>query len=230
MTTRPRVVLPGVPLHITQRGVDRCPTFLGEEDFAFYRWALGQALPKSGCTLHAYVLMTNHVHLLTTPRDRDGPAQLMRALGVRYVRYFNDRYRRTGTLWEGRYRSTLVDTPSYLFTCCRYIEANPVRAEIVADQREYEWSSVHHNAYGRQDPLLGEHPEYSALGPTREARMTAYRAMTATSLAPAAVATVRAAHRARAELFHTTYEQALDSMGAGPAARRPVERGVAHAP
>jgi putative transposase len=211
MPRRTRVILPGVPLHITQRGVDRCPTFLVDEDFAFYRWALGQAVPKAGCTVHAYVLMTNHLHLLVTPAEQDGPARMMREVGLRYVRYFNDRYRRTGTLWEGRYRSALVDSAPYFFACSRYIEANPVRAGIVSDPREYEWSSVRHNADGRNDPLVGEHSLYLALGRDRAARSAAYRAMSATPLALGAVATIRAAQKARAKMFRTSYQQAVDA-------------------
>src|SRR5690349_1397071 len=108
MPRSPRVVMPGVPMHITQRGVDRCPTFLTPEDFAYYRRALALAQERVSCGVHAYVLMSNHVHLLITPNDASGPARLMRLLGHLYVRYFNDRYQRTGTLWEGRFRSALV--------------------------------------------------------------------------------------------------------------------------
>src|SRR5256885_2064474 len=113
MPRQGRVVVPNVPLHITQRGVDRCRTFLADEDFAFYRRVLRDAVADARCSVHAYVLMSNHVHLLATPMNRHAPAMMMRRIGARYVRYFNDRYRRSGTLWEGRFRSTLVESPHH---------------------------------------------------------------------------------------------------------------------
>lgn len=207
-----RVVLPGVPLHITQRGVDRCPTFLESDDYAFYRWALREAANESGCAVHAYVLMTNHVHLLTTPIDVTGPATMMRSLGKRYVRYFNDRYRRTGTLWEGRYRSTLVDSLSYLFTCSRYIELNPVRAGMVPDPHAYEWSSYRRNAAGLHDEVIREHPTYTSLGSTPVVRCGAYRAMFATELTPTVIAIVRSAHRGRSKRFASADQRAVDAV------------------
>lgn len=175
MPRAPRLVVPDAPLHITQRGVDRCATFLADEDFAFYQWALGEATTKAQCAIHAYVLMTNHVHLLLTPLDSAGPSRLMRSLGRRYVGYFNARYRRTGTLWEGRFRSALVDSVPYLFACSRYIELNPTRAGLVDDPAAYPWSSFRHNAGGVDDPVLSPHPQYSALGSHRAAPRSAPR-------------------------------------------------------
>lgn len=207
-----RVILPGVPLHITQRGVDRCPTFLDSDDYALYRWALRESANEHGCAVHAYVLMTNHVHLLTTPSDLTGPACMMRSLGKRYVRYFNDRYRRTGTLWEGRYRSTVVDSLPYLFTCSRYIELNPVRAGMVPDPHAYEWSSYRRNAAGLDDGVISEHPKYTSLGSTPVVRCSAYRAMFATELTPAALAAVRSAHRGRSKRYSTTYHEAVEAL------------------
>jgi len=207
-----RVIVPGVPLHITQRGVDRCPTFLASNDYAFYRWALREAAIESGCAVHAYVLMTNHVHLLTTPADTSGPARMMRSLGKRYVRYFNDHYRRTGTLWEGRYRSALVDTLPYFFMCSRYIELNPVRAGMVEDPHAYEWSSYRRNAAGLDDGVISEHPRYTSLGSTPAVRCGAYRAMFATELTPDTIAVVRSAHRGRSKLYSTAYQEAVDAL------------------
>lgn len=192
-----RVVIHDVPLHITQRGVDRCDTFRCDEDFAYYRWALREALDESGCELHAYALMTNHVHLLVTPRDVHGPARLFKSLGRRYVRHFNGRYRRTGTLWEGRYRSAVVDSIAYTFACCRYIELNPVRARMVTQPNRYRWSSYRHNVEGQTDALISEHPAYVALGRSGEERRAAYRAMFSEKLAPEAIAHVRAAQVSR---------------------------------
>ena len=212
MPRRPRLIEPGIPLHITQRGVDRCPTFLGDEDFAYYRWALCEASVEARCDVHAYALMTNHVHLLLTPHDPMGPQRLMIFLGRRFVRYFNDRYRRTGTLWEGRFRSAVVDSESYLLRCSRYIEMNPVEAGMVANPAAYPWSSYRGNALGHDDPIITPHPLYTAMGPDGNSRCKAYRALFATPLEPDAVATIRAAQRGRAKLHPTTYEQVVAEL------------------
>jgi putative transposase len=172
---KPRFTLPGVPQHVIQRGNNRDPCFLAEQDYRRYLEDLAATSEKSDCRLHAYVLMTNHVHLLVTPMQEHGIATLMQALGRRYVRYINKRYRRTGTLWEGRYKASLVDSEAYLLTCMRYIELNPLRAEMVAHAGEYKWSSYGANAQGWPDPLLSPHPLYSALGPTAADRQFAYR-------------------------------------------------------
>ena len=213
MPRPPRLVIPKVPLHITQRGVDRCPTFLVDQDFAFYRCALEQSAVEARCAVHAYVLMSNHVHLLVTPADTLGASRLVASLGRRYVRYFNDRYQRTGTLWEGRFRSTPVLSAPYLFTCSRYIELNPVRAGIVADPARYEWSSFRGNALGETDTVLTPHPLYVALDAVPESRRAAYRALFDTPLGPLAVAAVRASLHGRAKLHPTSYRQAIEAVG-----------------
>jgi putative transposase len=207
MPTAPRVVLPGVPLHITQRGVDRGPTFLAPEDHAYYRWLLRESAARADCLVHAYVLMDNHTHLLVTPAVGGGPARMMRSLGRRYVRYFNDRYRRTGTLWEGRFRSAVVDTAQYFFACSRYIELNPVRAGMVADPGRYVWSSFRHNALGHLDPVLTPGAEYEALGPDRVSRCRAYRALFRDELAAGDLAGIRAEVLGRPKLFSSAYRQ-----------------------
>lgn len=211
MPRRPRVILPNVPLHVTQRGVDRRPTFLTADDFAFYRLALHEARCDARCAVHAYALMTNHVHLLITPADATGPARMMRSIGARYVRYFNDRYRRTGTLWEGRYRSALVGSLRYLLTCSRYIEMNPVRAGLADDPATYEWSSFRHNACGDDDPIVAHHPWYVALGANRATRCGAYRALFSTDVEPEVAAAIRAAQRGR-PLHPSPYDQAVDAL------------------
>jgi putative transposase len=131
MPRKPRFTLPGIPQHVIQRGNNREPCFFTVEDYRFYPGALQAACHKSCCSVHAYVLMTNHVHLLVTPGAVDSISVMMQSLGRRYVRYINDAYKRSGTLWEGRYKACLVDSGSYLFTCYRYIEMNPVRAGMV---------------------------------------------------------------------------------------------------
>lgn len=212
MPRPPRHIVPDVPLHITQRGVDRGATFLDDDDFAFYRLCLHQASTRTRCAVHAYVLMTNHVHLLVTPSDAKGPTRMMQSLGRRYVRYFNDRYRRTGALWEGRYRAARVDTAPYFFACSRYIELNPLRAGLAADPGKYPWSSFRHNAGAEDDPILMPHPLYAALGAARAARCAAYRALFATELSSNLLATIRVATGGRPALPATPYREAAAAL------------------
>lgn len=194
MPRKPRLVLPDVPVHVTQRGVDRALTFIAAEDFAYYRGALAEFAKAMGCRVHAYVLMTNHVHLLVSPGEATGLALLMQALGCRYVRYFNRRYARTGTLWEGRFRSALVQSPAYFLACSQYIERNPVMAGLAATPEAYPWSSFRHNACAdvEVDSFLVAHSEYEQLGPTAAARRAAYHALFLTPFGDEAVARVRA--------------------------------------
>ena len=214
---KPRLIIPNVPVHITQRGVDRCVTFISDDDFALYLWILRDASVRARCAVHSYALMTNHVHLLLTPADSDAPACLMRALGQRYVRYFNDRYRRTGTLWEGRFRSTIVDSDRYFWACSRYIERNPVRAGLVDDPGAYHWSSYRRNACGTDDGIVTPHSLYTSLGGDTDARRTAYRELCATEVPPVVVAEIRTAVRGRHTLGMTAYHQAVAAMYGDPA-------------
>jgi putative transposase len=175
MARQPRLDLPGIPQHVVQRGNNRLPCFLDDADRRRYLTLLGEALLNTGCKLHAYVLMDNHVHLLTTPPEIGAVARLMQKLGRGYVGQFNARHRRTGTLWEGRYKASLVDSESYVLHCHRYIELNPVRARMTDDPTAYPWSSCA-NHYGlRQEAILSPHPEYTTLAATPEARAAAYR-------------------------------------------------------
>lgn len=175
MARKPRINLPGMPYHVIQRGNNRQACFFAEEDYAFYLECLGDALEKYGCDLHAYVLMTNHVHLLITPETSDGVSKVMQSVGRRYVQYINYTYRRTGTLWEGRFKSSLVDADNYLLTCQCYIELNPVRANMVDMPDEYQWSSYRRNAFGEEDELVTEHIMYSLLATEKAERHTKYR-------------------------------------------------------
>ena len=177
MPRRPRVHLAGVPLHIVQRGHNRDACFFAEEDYLSYRHWLGEALKESGCALHAYVLMTNHVHLLLTPPQPQDVPRLIISLGRRYVQYINKTYRRTGTLWDSRYKSSLVQQETYLLRCQRYIELNPVRAAMVDDPADYRWSSYRGNALGQHDPLLTAHVLYTALAAEDADRQASYRAL-----------------------------------------------------
>lgn len=138
MPRKPRFQLPGYPQHIVQRGNNSQACFLAEQDYHYSLDALGDACAKYACQLHAYVLMTNHVHLLLTPGKEWGISQLMQSVGRKYVRYINKEYRRTGTLWEGRYKASLIQSDRYLLTCYRYIELNPVQASMVNHPAQYK--------------------------------------------------------------------------------------------
>lgn len=208
MARPPRVIIPGTPIHITQRGVDRCPTFLDDRDFATYLVTLRSAMERARCELHAYVLMTNHVHLLLTPADACGPSTLMRLVGGWYVRYFNDRYQRSGPLWEGRYRSRSVTDGNYFFACSRYIERNPVRAGLAEECAAYAWSSFRHNGCGESDPVLTPHSLYAALGTSHSSRCRVYRELCREDIDPKVEAEIRSAPLER-RLPMTTYQRAV---------------------
>ena len=175
MARLPRFVIPGQPQHVILRGNNRTEIFCADADYQFYLEKLQLACATHGCDLHAYVLMTNHVHLLITPHTEQSLPKAMQMLGRYYVQYHNYSYQRTGTLWEGRYKATLIDSESYLLTCMRYIELNPVRADMVAHPSEYPWSSYRYNALGQPDELVTPHLEYRRLGKTEEERQAVYR-------------------------------------------------------
>ncbi|MDE2229159.1 MAG: transposase [Alphaproteobacteria bacterium] len=188
-----RYFLPGQPLHVIQRGNNRDAIFFCDADYVRYRDWLAEAAGEYGCTIHAYALMTNHVHLLATPTRTDSLPRTMQSLGRRYVRHVNAAYRRTGTLWEGRYRAAPIDSDAYFLACCRYIELNPVRAGMVARPRDYPWSSWRAHALGADDALAREHPLYRALGRTAAERQQAYGALFRRPLDAAFVDELRAA-------------------------------------
>lgn len=177
MARLPRFVIPGQPQHVIVRGNNRDPIFYADQDYQFYLEKLKQACNKHQCDLHAYVLMTNHVHLLITPRGEQSLSKALQMIGRYYVQYFNHAYQRTGTLWEGRYKATLIDSERYLLTCYRYIELNPVRANMVDHPVDYPWSSYRCNAAGKLDGAVTPHLEYQRLGRTLEERQSAYRAL-----------------------------------------------------
>jgi len=157
------------------RGNNKQDIFESIEDMARIKNDIAHALSKSGCQLHAYVITTNHLHFLVTPQDKKQLAVFMQSMANRYVRYFNATRKRTGTMWEGRYKSCLVDSEHYLFSLYKYIEMNPIKANMVSDIAEYKWSSYHHNALGEIDNLISEHPLYTGLADTFEQRNLHYR-------------------------------------------------------
>jgi putative transposase len=225
MPRRPRLALAGHPHHLIQRGNNRQAIFFDEADRRFFLARLGEALAAHGCALHAYVLMTNHLHLLITPQTDEAIGRLMQALGRRYVGHVNRLYGRTGTLWEGRFKSTIIDSDRYLMACHRYIEANPVRAGMVLHPRDHRWSSWGHNGEGHADGLVTEHELYRALGRSTEARCLAYRELFAQGLDEATLGAMRdAAQRgwvAGDESFRQRIEKVLGRRLAAPVRGRP---------
>jgi putative transposase len=172
-----RLTLPGYPHHIIQRGNNRQAIFAEPADYAALLGLLEESARKFGVAVHSYVLMSNHFHLLATPESAEAIPLAMQAVGRSYVRYFNRRQQRTGTLWEGRYKSTLIQTEKYLLTCMAYIDLNPVRAGMAAHPGDYPWSSYAHYAGLRHDKLVTPHPLYWELGNTPFAREAAYGAL-----------------------------------------------------
>ena len=177
MARRPRVDLKGVPQHVIQRGNNRQACFFADQDYAVYLDKLREYGIEHEVKIHSYVLMTNHVHLLVTPYIESGISKLMQSLGRYYVRYINQTYRRTGTLWEGRFKSNLIDSERYFLTVSRYIELNPVRAAMVDDPANYPWSSYRANALGKPIDLLTPHECYLSLGRAPEERRVAYKVL-----------------------------------------------------
>ena len=196
MARPPRLELPGVPLHVIQRGNNRAACFFGDIDRRFYLKCLAESAVGRGCAVHAFVLMSNHVHLLVTPAETGAVAAMLQDLGRRCVRVINRIHGRTGTLWEGRFKSSLVDTESYFLTCHKYIELNPVRAGIVGHPSAYSWSSHLHYATGRINSLITEHPIYFGLGATDAERQSAFRTLFLTQIEAGTLDQIRKATNA----------------------------------
>ncbi len=177
MPRKPRFYQPGIPAHVFQRGHNRLPVFFEDFDYHEYLRCLKMSADKHGCDIHAYVLMTNHVHLLLTPQSDGSIGRMFQSIGRDYVRYINQKYQRCGGLWEGRHKGNIVESCRYLLLAMRYIEMNPVRAGMVEHPAEYRWSSYVGNALGESSAILRHHEEYLVLGKTPKARGAAYNAM-----------------------------------------------------
>ena len=191
MPRRPRCLPVGIPAHIVQRGNNRQVCFTSDHDMAAYAKWLADGAKKFDLAIHAWVLMSNHVHILATPGDTDTISRCLQYLGRYYVRYFNDEYGRTGTLFEGRFRANLVQSQQYFLACSRYIELNPVRAGMVQDPADYVWSSYAAHAFGRRIEMWSAHDEYLALGNSLNSRQMAYRALFSSQLGTNVVADIR---------------------------------------
>ena len=175
MPRRARIVAAGFPMHVILRGIDRAAVFFEDEDRKFFLECLGTAADEESVAVHAYVLMTNHVHLLMTAAGHQGVPAVMKRVGQRYVQHVNRTYHRTGGLFEGRFRSSLIEADGYLLACQRYIELNPVRASMISAPGDYPWSSFRANALGETDPVVMPHALYRNLAGSDDARLSAYR-------------------------------------------------------
>ena len=229
MPRQPRPDLAGTAQHIVQRGNDRQPCFFQPSDYAGFLTQLQESARRYDVAIHAYVLMTNHVHLLATPTSIGGVSRMMQHVGRRYVPFINARYRRTGTLWEGRFHACLVDRGDYVLACQRYIELNPVRAAMVASPLDHPWSSYRANAEGHADALLTLHEDYRRLGTDAESRRAAYRSLFDGRISEDQLASIRqhlAAQRAfGGERFRQAIERQLGrSMQVIPRGRPTAQR------
>ncbi len=175
MPRKPRFFLPGMPVHVVQRGHNRAPVFFDTPDYQTYLHWLQEAAGRYQCDIHAYVLMTNHIHLLVTPQNKNSISLMMQYVGRHYVPYINRTYGSSGTIWEGRYKASLIQDEQYLLTCMRYIELNPVRAAMVKSPSAYRWSSYGANGLGKDNDLIRTHGLYKSLGRTVLLRTQAYR-------------------------------------------------------
>jgi putative transposase len=223
MTRLPRLDLANVPQHVVQRGNNRLPCFLDDDDRRRYLTLLRQFLLDAECHLHAYVLMDNHVHLLLTPPRKGCVSRMMQKLGRQYSAQFNARHGRTGTLWEGRYKSCLVDTEDYVLRCYRYIDLNPVRARMIDDPAAYAWSSCAGHC-GNTHALLSHHPAYIALGTSAPQRAQAYRFLLDEVLTDGMIQEIRAYLQQQRALGRDDFRAMVEAKTRRFAGIRPAHR------
>lgn len=228
MPRRKRLQVAGLPVHIIQRGNNRQACFFADEDYLIFLDHLAQIAKRFRCALHAYVLMTNHFHLLLSSELAAGPSLLMKFLGQRYVQYANRAYKRTGSLWEGRFRSSLVQTDRYVLGCYRYIEMNPVRPNMVNHPAEYPWSSYAANATGKPLSWITPHGEYLALGLDDGKRQAAYRGLFDSELDPQLLREIRVSthggYAIGSSRFREEIETALKLRATPRGPGRPINR------
>lgn len=224
MARLPRFFAPNCPQHVMLRGNNHNPLFAADADYAKFYECLSEAARDHDLAIHAYVFMTNHIHLLATPGSETSLGKCMQSLGRKYVQYFNYAYRRTGTLWEGRYKATIVQAEAYLLTCMRYIELNPVRAGMVEHPRDHRWSSYRAHAEGSEDGLIADHLLYKRLGGTQAERETAYRQLFRAHLPKADVSAIREATNKSWALGNDRFRQKIETLSGRRAAPLPKGR------
>jgi putative transposase len=224
MARQPRLDIAHIPQHIVQRGNNRLPCFLDDHDRHRYLQLLREALLHTKCHLHAYVLMDNHVHLLVTPPAIGAVARLMQKIGRQYVSQFNARHQRTGTLWEGRYKSCLVDSESHLLQCYRYIDLNPVRARITNNPASFHWSSAAAHVGQRSEAILTDHPIYATLGADPIERGTQYKTLLNQALSGDELHAIRAYLQQQRALGHDAFRAMVEAKTRRFAGIRPPHR------
>jgi putative transposase len=224
MARKLRLHIAGMPVHLIQRGNNRCPCFVEDSERLLYLSLLKEAARMHGCGVHAFVLMTNHVHMLASAGDEKAISRMMKRIGESYVRIFNKRHDRTGTLWEGRFRASIVDSRAYFLTCQRYIECNPVRAGMVSAPGDYPWSSFRHNALGQSSDLLTPHAAYLALGETSMQRQERYRALFAVPESTADLDRIRECVNAGLALGDANFIRRVEETTGRRASRKPGGR------
>lgn len=212
MARTARVVLPDVPLHVIQRGNNKQPCFRGDGDCRRLLSILGEQAAKTGCAVHAYVLMSNHIHLLVTPPHAIAIGQMMKAVLQEYSQYFNWKHQRTGGLWEGRFRSSLVQREDYFLVCQRYIELNPVRAGMVEHPGDYKWSSYRCNGRGISDPIVAPHIVYLGLADSESARRKVYRELFQSEIDNHVLQHIRDAVRGNRALGSAAFVEQIESQ------------------
>ena len=223
MPRQSRLHIAGIPQHVVLRGNNRQPCFFRDQDYLTYLAQLHDAARTHDCQVHAYVLMTNHVHLLMTGGEESSIPKTMQTLG-RYVGYLNASYRRTGTSWEGHYKACLVDSDAYVLTCYRYIELNPVRAAMVEESAAHRWSSYQTNALGIGDVLIAPHPTYMTLGPSDEERQACYRSLFLDAISDDRLQEIRAYLHQQRALGSPRFQQAVEAQLQQAATVRPRGR------
>jgi putative transposase len=211
MPRKPRFFLPGVPIHVVQRGHSRESVFFEDNDYLTYLRRLKEGAERYQVDIHAYVLMDNHIHILATAHERDGITRLMQYVGRHYVPYINHTYGTSGSLWEGRYKASLIHDEEYLLTCMRYIELNPVRANMVRSPNQYRWSSYRCNGQGKMDELVTPHVMYLALGKTQATRLEAYKALFKAHLESGVLDDIRSAWKTGTPLGNDNFRQKIEA-------------------
>ncbi len=212
MPRKPRFYLPGVPAHVIQRGNNRQVVFFCDDDYQAYLTWLREGAVRFGCAVHAYVLMSNHVHLLVTPAARDSISRTIQYVGRHYVTYINAQYGRSGTLWEGRHKGSIISSDAYFLTCSRYIELNPVRAGMVGLPDEYRWWSYRTNAAGELSPLIEQHALYLALGNSPQSRQEAYSALFSEMLEQGDIEAIRACAQSGTPLGNDRFRREIEAV------------------
>lgn len=211
MPRKPRFYLPEIPAHVIQRGHNREAIFFCDQDYLEYLRPLKSSADDCGCLIHAYVLMTNHVHLLLTPLYQESIGRLFQGLGRQYVRYINQTYKRSGSLWEGRHKGHIIDSDTYVLTCMRYIEMNPVRAQMVNSPAEYRWSSYAANAWGPSNLIIQPHQQYLDLAKNQETRQSRYRSFFETDLASNELELIRASLQSGTPMGNARFKRQIES-------------------